>query len=249
MATIDIFCKTYKGDFDLLHIALETIKRNVTGYSNLILLIPEKDKHDFDTRNLPERTLIHYVDDNDEKGWLRQQVFKMKAHEYCFSDFIMFTDSDCFFDHRLDLQELIADGKPEVLYTDWKDVGDAIVWKEPTSKFLKQEAEWEMMRRNNQVYHRSTLVDLSEFDPNFEEIIMKSNAFSEFNTISSYAYQHEKEKYKFVNTAEWTYVPPHSVQVWSHSSKADGVSELHLREYIRTLESIMKCFDCPIPKM
>src|SRR6185312_3434520 len=117
--TIDIFVKSYKKDLWLLTLSLETIKKNVTGYNNIILLIPEKDKHDFDTRNLPKRTLIYYVED-DGVGWLRQQWFKMSAYNYSDADFIMFSDSDNFFDHKINVQDIIKDDKPEILYTDYE---------------------------------------------------------------------------------------------------------------------------------
>lgn len=244
---IDLFIKTYRKDFWLLYLALKTIERNVTGYNTLNLLIPEEDKEHFDTRGLPERTLVHYVKDR-EPGWLMQQVFKMKAYQYCYADYIMFSDSDCFFDHPLNLQDCIKDDKPEILYTAWKDVADAIVWREPTEKFLKEPVEWETMRRNNQIYHRSTLIAISEFQPNVEEIIMSSAKFSEFNTMSSYAMKHEPDRYTFVNTADWTYVPPHGTQVWSHANKDKGASEIHHLEYIRTLETIIKSFGLPLPE-
>lgn len=247
MANIDLFIKTYKNDLWLLNLSLETIKRNVRGYNNLILLIPETDKEDFDTRFLPDRTLIHYVKDKSP-GWLGQQVFKMKAYEYSNADFIMFSDSDCLFTYPVNIQNSVKDNKPEILYTDWSLVGDAIVWKEPTEKFLKEPVEWEMMRRNQQVYHRSTLINISKFEPELEAIILNSFRFSEFNTMSSYCYKYEKDKYTFQNTDTWTYVPPIAEQVWSHASKGKGASEVHLREYIRTLETILKAFQLPVPQ-
>lgn len=249
MGTVDIFIKSYQKDFWLLQIALETIKKNVVGYNSVVLLIPEQEKNLFDTRNLPDRTLIHYVVDK-EHGWLMQQVFKMQAHKYCNADYIMFTDSDCLFCRPIDVRESINNGKPEILYTSWDSVGDAICWKEPTEKFLKAPVEFEMMRRNQQVYHRSTLVALSKFEPNIEEKVMGSDRFSEFNTMSSFAYQHEKDKYTFTNTLDgWTYTEPLAEQLWSHGNKDAGASETHLREWIRTLESIIKALGLSLPKI
>jgi hypothetical protein len=245
--TVDIFIKSYKNDFWLLQLALKSISINVTGYNNLILLIPEKDKHDFDTRQLPERTLIHYIEEYG-KGWLFQQVCKIKAHEYSNADYIMFSDSDCFFTYPIDLQTFIKDDKPEILYTEWSKVGDGMVWREPTEKFMKESVPYEMMRRNCLIYHRSTLVNISKYEPDIEKIIMSSVRFSEFNAMSAYAYKYEKDKYNFINTDEWIYTDPKSVQVWSHASKKEGVSEVHLREYIRTLETIIKSLGVNIPE-
>lgn len=237
--SIDIFIKSYKDDFWILYYALASIEKNVTGYNNVILLIPEKDKEEFDTRVLPLRTLVHYVEDKTP-GWLYQQVCKLNAHRYSFADYIMFSDSDCIFTRKVNVQDYIKDDKPEILYTEWQKVGDAIVWKEPTELFLFDSVPYEFMRRNNQLVHKSTLVEISKYKPNLEEIIMGSGSFSEFNCIGAFAYKYEKDKYTFINTDDWTYVPPIAEQLWSHSSKAAGVSEVHLREFIRTIETILK---------
>lgn len=246
MPTCDIFIKSYKPDFWLLTLSLETIKRNVTGYNRIILLIPEKNKHEFDTRNLPQRTLIYYIEDKDP-GWLYQQVCKISAHKYSNADYIMFSDSDCFFDHSLNLQDLIADGKPEILYTSWLDVGDAIVWKKPTEEFMKDTVEWETMRRNNTIFHRSTLEAISKYAPDLENTIMSSERWSEFNAMGSYAMKYENDKYHFINTSNWFYVKPHAIQVWSHASKDKDASELHHLEYIRILETLLKSFGITTP--
>lgn len=247
MKKIDILIKSYAKDYWLLYFALKSIARNVTGYNNLILLIPEKDKEIFDTRSLPERTLVHYIPD-EGRGWLRQQWYKMSAYKYCFAEYIMFSDSDCLFTYPINLQDFVKDDKPEILYTDWSKVGDAVCWRAPTEKFMKEEVPFEFMRRNNNVFHRETLVAISKYAPDLEKTIMSSNEFSEFNCLGAYAYKYQREKYTFVDTAEWTYVPAKSEQVWSHASKEKGVSETHLREFIRILETILKSNGIEVPQ-
>lgn len=241
MQTVDIFIKSYRKDFVWLYHALRSITKNVTGYQNVILLIPEADKHEFDTRVLPDRTLIHYVSDQGN-GYLRQQYYKLTAYKYSESDYILFGDSDCFFDHPINLIDFVADGKPEILHTSWDKVGDAICWKQPTEKVIGEPVEFEFMRRNTCIYHRSTLVNLHKWRPFLEQIVMKSNHFSEFNLMGAYSYKFERDKYNFVNTDNWEYTPPKAVQIWSHASKEEGVSETHLREYIRTLETLLQLY-------
>jgi hypothetical protein len=72
---------------------------------------------------------------------------------------------------------------------------------------------------------------------------MTSERFSEFNAIGAYAYKFERDKYTFINTDDWTYVPPHAVQVWSHASEEPGADELHLREMIRVYKTLFKSFE------
>lgn len=248
MKTIDIFIKSFKPDFWLLYYALDSIKRNVTGYNNIILLIPEYDKESFDTRNLPDRTLVHYVKEK-QPGWLFQQYCKLTAFNYCYGQYIMFSDSDCLFSYPINLLDFVADDKPEILYTNWQKVGDAICWRQPTEDFMGEPVQWEFMRRNNCIYHRSTLVDISKFSPDLDVRVLNSARFSEFNAMGAYAFKFEKEKYNFINTDDWQYVEPKSVQLWSHASKKDGASDTHLREWIRTLETIMKANGIEPPQL
>lgn len=244
--TVDIFLKSYRNDFWLLQLALATIKKNVGGYNNIILLIPIRDKELFDTRDLPERTLIFYVED-EGTGWLRQQWYKMSAHEYSKADYITFSDSDNFFDHPIDLQDLIKDDRPEILYTNYKQLEDAIIWKYPTELFIGEPVEYEFMRRLPLTYHRDTLIAISRYAPDLENTIMKSHRWSEFNCMGVYAYKFERERYNFVNTDDWTFVPAASTQVWSHASKEKGASETHHLEFIRTLETLLKSFGIITP--
>jgi len=244
---IDLFIKSYKPDFWLLKLSLETIRRNVTGYNNIILLIPEQDKHDFDTRNLPDRTLIFYVEEK-QPGWLWQQWCKLSAHLQSDADYILFSDSDAFWEHPVNVQDLLVDGKPEILYTDYNKLPDAIIWKIPTEAFMKEKVEWEFMRRLPLMYHKSTLIGVNHHDINLQHVIMRSDRFSEFNILGAWAFKNQRELYRFVNTDDWAYVPPLATQCWSHASKEKGVSEIHLREYIRTLETIIKAFGLPLPE-
>lgn len=234
---IDIFIKSYSKDFWLLEIALKTITKNVTGYNNLVLLIPEHEKHDFDTRRLPDRTLIHYVNEYGN-GYLFQQVCKIQAHKYCDAEYIMFSDSDCFFDHPINLEHFIP--KPEILYTSYNELPDAVIWKKPTEDFIKEPVEYEFMRRNNLIYHRDTLIEISKYAPDLEHTIMNAERFSEFNAIGAFAWKYERDRYNFINTKDWVYTDPKAIQVWSHCSKENGADELHLREYIKVLETIIK---------
>lgn len=237
--TVDIFFKSYKKDFWLLHYSLLSITKNVTGYNNIIILIPENEKHDFDTRVLPARTLIHYVPEYGN-GYLFQQWCKINAASYSDADFILFADSDCIFDHQIDLQTFIP--IPEILYTDYKQLPDAIIWKKPTEQIIGHEIKYEFMRRNCLIYHRSTLVNLNNWNKELKRIIMSSHRFSEFNLIGAYAWTFERDKYNFVNTEDWQFVPAKAEQVWSYGNKEPGASELHLREYIRILETLLKAF-------
>ena len=244
--TIDIFYKSYSKDFKLLNYSLLSLTKNVTDYNQVVILIPENEKHLFDTRNLPERSVVHYVKEYGN-GYLFQQVCKIKAHNYSNADFILFSDSDCIFDRPIDLQKVFKDNRPEILYTDYSKVGDAICWKKPTEDFMNDTVIWEYMRRNQLIYHRSTLIDLSYLNPNLEFSIMNSGMFSEFNAIGAFAEKYERHKYSFVNTDNWTYTPPLGIQLWSHFQS--GNEELHKNEKERALKVINEALGLNITEL
>ena len=224
-----------------------SVTKNVTGYNKIIILIPESDRENFDTDNLPERTEVIYVKEYGN-GYLMQQLFKMKAWQYCPSDFILFSDSDCIFNRKIDLQEVVKNGKPEILYTDYEDVGAAICWREPTEKFMGEEVEFEFMRRNFLIYHSSTLEKISQAHPDLESEIMGGVRFSEFNAIGAWAFKNEKDKYNFVNTAKWEYTHPLGEQLWGWADKNDK-SEIHQNEYARSLKIINETFDLKLTEI
>jgi hypothetical protein len=224
-----------------------SIKKNVTGYNNLILLIPVRDKNNFDTSNLPDRTLIHYVDDSGN-GYLKQQVLKLQAYKYSFADYIMFSDSDVIFDHSINLQDFVSDDKPEILYTHYDKVESAFIWKKPTEDFLKEPVDFEFMRRNNLIYHRSTLENISNYEGNLEYIVMNSERFSEFNLMGAYAFKFEKEKYNFINTDEWAYTEPKGIQLWGWAENGSK-DATHVYEYQRTLDVLNKVFELNLTRI
>jgi hypothetical protein len=243
---IDIFIKTYKKDFKLLSYSLRSIVKNVTGYKNIVLLVPERDKQAFDTRELPANTLIHYVNDYGN-GYLYQQWCKMNAYNYCNSDYILFSDCDVIFDHAINLQDFIADGKPEILFTDWDKVGNGIIWREPTERLMGEPVIAEFMRRNCLIFHKETLRKIALQYPNLEATIMNSDRFSEFNFMGAWAYKYEREKYNFINTNDWVYTPPKGIQLWSWADTGD--SETHKQEYQRSIETINKVLELNLTQL
>lgn len=259
--SIDIFYKTYSRDFKLLKYSLMSIKKNVTGYNKIIIIVPEHEKEQFqifffgfDFKN----TDIHYVKEYGN-GYLFQQACKLQAHKYCNSDFILFSDSDCIFSREIDLQKHIKSGKPEILMTSYFDekgfnnVGGALCWQYPTQLFFNQECTHELMRRNCLIYHTSTLKNLEQrfikSNPNqtLEGYVMSQERFSEFNVIGKFAHLYESKKYKFIDTKNWKYETPLGEQLWSWFSS--GTDEVHIKEKQRVLEVINKTFDLKLTEI
>lgn len=237
---IDIFIKSYAKDFRWLNYCLKSIDKYVSGYNELIIVLDEGDNINLDQLTvIPNNTKIHFVK-KEGIGYIHQQYCKLIAHTFSSAEKIMFVDSDFIFDEDLDLRTLSE--KPEILMTDYLNVGGAICWREPTEKFLSRSIQFEFMRRLPLVYNRLTLINIGVSHPYLKSIVLSSNRFSEFNVIGAYAYFYERDNYNFVNTDNWTYVKPLGVQLWSWADfKSD--EPLHKEECERARNIIKELFN------
>jgi len=221
---IDIFYKSYAKDFEWLYYSLRSVKKYITGYNKIVIVIPEQDKDLLKYELIDElRCEVNLVNEYGN-GYIYQQFIKMTAHKYCESKFILYSDSDLVYTTKIDLNKLIDNEKPEILYTDYSKVGDAICWKEVTEKFIGREIKYEFMRKMPLVYHRSTIIKINE-NYDIEDTIMNkfSDRFSEFNSIGAWIYYNEADKYKLTNTDKWCYVPPICRQFWSWGGQTDKI--------------------------
>lgn len=229
---IDIFIKSYPADYKWLKYCLQSITKFVAEYDKIHIVVPPGAAISMTNEGieLPYNTNIHILKDQCN-GYIFQQYCKLIAHHYSDADYILFGDSDCLFYKPINLQELIATGKPTILHTPWKDVGDAICWKQPTEKVFDREVPAEFMRRNGLVYHRSTLEKFQEwFEKRFAcsllEYFMKIDRISEFNLLGAYAWFYEPDKYHWIDTSKEEFGPAIVRQFWSHS----GLNENDFQE-------------------
>lgn len=209
-----IFIKSYAKDFKWLNYCLKSIAKYVTGYSEVIVLLDEGSNTSLhELTELPNKIKIEWVK-KEGNGYIFQQLCKLNAFKYTNDDKIMFVDSDCMFTYPVDLSKLPE--SPELLYTPYELVGDAICWKECTEKVIKQPVEFEYMRRNGLIYHRSTLENFANFVGNLDSYVLSQSRFSEFNALGAYSWFYEREKYSWVNTSTEQFNEPIVKQMWSH---------------------------------
>jgi hypothetical protein len=222
---VDIFIKSYSQDFKWLKYCLQSVKKFVTGYNEIIIIIPEGERHLINFE-LPERTFVHTLKEEGH-GYMFQQYVKMTAHNYSSADYIMYVDSDCIFHSPVNVQDLIVDGKPQILMTNYNELGGC-PWQKPTADFFGQVPEYEYMRRHCLIYHKETLINLSEFKKDLKNYILSihSRTFSEFNVMGFYAYLYERDKYNFVDTKNWTYTPAIVNQYHSYTQFLEKEKEI-----------------------
>lgn len=217
---ISIFIRTYHKDIEWLFYSLESIKKNLTGWDEIVVCIPVGQEGYLSSLAVEKVvTCKIYKDD-----YLGQQISKIKAYENCSGDYILFVDSDVIFYPGSDVRDYFQDNKPVILKQLYSTVGEAICWQQPTEKLFKERVTFEYMRRAPQLFHRSTLEKFNQSFPDIEDYIQKQpyRKFSEFNVLGFYAEKMQPDDYTFIDLASNPVPENKSKQFWSWSGLTDS---------------------------
>jgi len=204
-----VFYRTYRGDFLWLKYSLMSLKKCLTGYSEIVIVTPKADydllKEEMKGWDLPKgivtfRDVLEPLKDD----YLGQQLCKLKAYEYVSFPYVLFVDSDAIFTTATTVENFLKDGKPCILKTSYKDLGAtmeqgtdnpgaACVWKPITEKALGEPVEFEYMRRLPLFYRRDSIKNLSWYfvdkhGVSIEDYVrsIPDRSFSEFNLLGAY---------------------------------------------------------------
>lgn len=220
--TIDIFIKTYRKDFRWLQYCLRSITKFVSGVRDVHIAVPQEDLADIQTWGLT-REKIHAVREYG-RGYLFQQVIKMKADTFTDADHIMFVDSDCCFTGPFFPELMIKQSKIILMITPYESLPADFPWQKPTEQALGFKCPFETMRRLPLLYPREVIKACREHvekkhDTDIEDYIMSQPAFSEFNVLGSYAYEKARDDFYVIDTSrdKWKDLP--LKQNWSHTEK------------------------------
>lgn len=216
---VDIFIRTYSRDIEALKYCLQSIEKFCTGFRDVIITVPAKDRHllGYDPK-YKVITVQHY-----ENDYLGQQATKLAAHEYSQdSDLILFIDSDCIVLEPVTPKSFMVDGKPLILKTTYEELGDSVPWQPITEKALGWKPTYEYMRRLPIMYWREHISQLKNYmqirhTKKLDTYICEQphNAFSEFNVLGAFCERYYSNEYHFQDTQ--TGIPKAIVwQYWSH---------------------------------
>jgi hypothetical protein len=226
---VDIFIRTYKNDIEALGYCLKSIEKFCSGFRNIVITIPAKDRHllGYDPK-YDVHTVQHYAND-----YLGQQATKLMAHEFCHdSDYILFLDSDCIVTEKVTPKSFMKENKPLILKTLYSELGDSVPWQAITKKALGWAPEWEYMRRHPLMYHTKHISQLKNFiqiqhTKRLETYILEQphNAFSEFNVMGAFCERYYANEYYFQDTSKE--LPSAKVwQFWSHDFHNDNKTQI-----------------------
>ncbi|TFH66004.1 MAG: hypothetical protein E4G90_05430 [Gemmatimonadales bacterium] len=147
---IDIFITCYKPDREWAAMLLRSIKKNLTGYRDIVLVYAGEWREmvlplklSFACYDLNPRL---FVVPEREPGHNNQQFLKMTADRFVRGgcDWICQIDSDCFFERPTSTDELFVEGKPIWHYGDWKDRDR---WRKGSESVLGNPIPHHMMSR------------------------------------------------------------------------------------------------------
>ena len=209
MSDIGIFIRTYDKDAHWLERSLPTLVENCrAGYGKIMVVgVPgECDKVALIADKNGANFCIDPAAGTIYNGYINQQFTKMRADLFMPTyQEIMFIDADTFCLEPHDPKEVwYKDGKIELLYSRWEDVGDAKCWKMPTELATGIEAQHEYMRRLPQVYPSWLLKATRDAmrghtQRTFIEYMRGVKTISEFNVIGNVAYGKYKEMFHWTN--------------------------------------------------
>lgn len=225
---VDIFIRTYDADLKWLVYSLQSIHKFCKGFRDIIIVIPESQKHLLDGFNLTHEKVFGCPDYKDD--YLGQQITKICADQYSDADYIIYGDSDTLITQLLRPEYLFREDKPVILKTSYEKLGNAVPWKAITERALGFDVQFEFMRRHPFLYRSSTLKAFKEYikelhGKEISEYVMAqpNRGFSEFNAIGAFADKFEQDNYYFQNTETEPLPPLYVRQFFSWGGITDEI--------------------------
>ena len=211
--TCDIFIRTYPKDYPWLEYCLKSIGKFCSGFRKVWIIspseVPEKIAASLGAF-IPVDVQVKVMNDETPDGYLAQQITKLYADtitDYQ-ADYILHVDSDVIITRPITPQTFFAgNGKLRWLYTPYTEI--LTPWQPIMEKFMGAKVEFEFMRRFPMMFPRWLYPRLREFCHGKHGVVLcdyirmqPRSAFSEFNALGCYAWEHQHDKFEWVNTIQ-----------------------------------------------
>jgi len=213
-ASVDLFIRSYKKDFEWLWYCLKSCAKSAKGFRQIHVVVPDGDQQELNHLTLEKvHTCPRY-----EEDYLGQQVTKLNADLYSGADFICHIDSDTVWLHDVSPNDFIHQGKAIMYYEPYDKIGKC-PWQPIVQEALGWKPEFEFMRRPPHIYPRWIYKEMRDFLQATHKMLFDTfiatrpeRKFSEYNTLGAYAWKHHKDKF------DWRYPAqdkPTVRQFWS----------------------------------
>lgn len=221
----DIFIKSYPGDFPWLGFCLRSLLKYARGFRQTIVVIPPG--HGL---NLTQESVIEI--EEQQPGYLFQQVCKLNADRHSSAEYIWHIDSDCILKRPVTPDEFMVNGKPRWLITQWNDCLESKRnWFHVMAKCVQETPKHEFMRRHGLLIPRFAYGAFRDFIQQTHKLTMEAyvmnqpaHEFSEFNCIGFYLHQFHHEAIHWQDTREG--LPDNPIeQAWSWGGMTEAERE------------------------
>ena len=167
--TIDIFIASIPRDYTFLHYCIRSIKKYVTGYRKIHVVIPPW-AHPTRPKDLALPVEWHTEVSGVGLGYITKQATVIRAYSYTDAEYIMFLACDHIARESVDIvRDYFEDGKPQLWYRTFDAVRrlspDAIginsmaaKWQMPAMNALGFECPYFTLEFQPIVHHRSTVL-------------------------------------------------------------------------------------------
>lgn len=234
--SIDIFYVTHLKDIEWFRWSVQTIRKNLAGLRDIIVVAPEQDRERFEALSLDVE--YHFIPDWPSLGYYWQQWVKMTADRYTDADFICHIDSDVFVKEPCEISEFFISDLPVWLWATYAECPDT-PWQKPTERATGQACPREFMQGFPFILHRQTYekarawlerVHHQDCETYIRKVHMHSEppAFSEFNFLGNVAWAEDPHLYSWVdrNHGQWPSGFHKTRQFWSHAPFEDHLPEI-----------------------
>jgi hypothetical protein len=209
--TVDIFYRSYRGDFEWLKYSLASTKKFCKGFNRVHVVVPVDDVGLVP----PDNCVIHPVTEKIADGYMQQQADKLHADLYCAAPFVCHIDSDTIWTSEMEASSLFDGGKPVMLLEECPDSP----WPLVSEKTLGFQPQHEFMRRHPFVYPRDLYREFRRWIfLKFQKDIISyikdtpNREFSEFHTFGAWCYEFHRDRFTWKHPSEW---PVSVKQHWS----------------------------------
>ncbi len=225
---VSVFIRTYHGDIAWLKYCLASLRRNLKGWAEIVICIPEGQELLLKGVVTTERVVISpcYPDD-----YVGQQISKLQAFRHVRGDYVLFVDSDLVFHPGADVADYFAGDKPVLLKESYARLAtkhpdiDIRRWQRAVENLFGSRPSHEYMRRAPQLFRTSTLRALDETFPYLEAhaVCQRDRLFSEFNVLGFFVQLCEAEQYFIVDLERHATPTNPATQFWSWGGISDEI--------------------------
>jgi len=210
---MDIFIKTYHGDFCWLDGCLRSIKKYCSGFRNIVIVSD-------DDGNVipPELSIIvpfkvfyvplpkNYPDGIEHGiGYAWQQNIKLNWYMYSDANMVIIVDSDEMFTSQVTPQHFMTDGKINWWARTWAEAAGCEHHKISTDLVLKIDSKYETMICPVFAFDRQTTLDAIEYLCKLHDVTcfwdivikLKLKHISEYNIFGNYINLKNASSYNF----------------------------------------------------